>query len=57
MGFACAGVVTPVVAPYSRSVEVAITGSGIAAQHAGSDGDKGNCGRRTDATKGQKQAN
>jgi len=57
MGFACAGVVTPVVAPYSRSVEVAITGSGIAAQHAGSDGDKSNCGRRADATKGQKQAN
>ena len=57
MGFVCAGVVTPVVTPYLRSVEAATTGSGIATQLVGSDGGNSKRGQRADATKPQKQAN
>ena len=57
MGFACEGVVTPVVTPFLRSVEAVTTGSGIAAQLAGSDGGKNKRGQRADDTKPQKQAN
>ena len=55
-GFVCAGVVTPVVTPSLRSVEAATTGSGIAAQLAGSGGGNNKCEQRADATKPQKPA-
>ena len=57
MGSAYAGAVTPVVTPSLRSVEAVTTGSGIAAQLAGSDGGKNKRGQRADDTKPQKQAN
>jgi hypothetical protein len=57
MGFACAGAVIPVATLSSRSVEAATTGSGIAAQFAGNEGENNNCGQRANATKAQTRAN
>ncbi len=56
-GFVYAGVVTPVAAPSSRTVEAATTGSVIAAQFAGNEGEDNNSARRANAIKGRKQAN
>ena len=56
-GFVCADVVTSVVTPYLQSVEAATTGSGIAAQLAGSDGGNNKSEQRAVVTKPQKLAN
>jgi hypothetical protein len=53
MGFVYAGVVTQVVMRCSRSVEAATTGSGIAVELAGNEGDNNNCGQRASATRPQ----
>jgi hypothetical protein len=54
--FACAGGLIHIATPSLRSVETATTGSGFAAQSAGSEGGNNNCGQRANATKPPTQA-